>query len=233
MSVFTSFSTEIDWFCRLLIAALCGGAIGYERATQRKSAGMRTHMVVAVAAALFLLVSKYGFFDILNLHNIALDPSRIAAQIVTGISFIGAGTILVRKEQVSGLTTAAGVWATAAIGMAIGAGMYFIGIICTVLLFLIQILFHDDSFINFIILHVRFNANVDANNTPNILQDVKKELEENEVEQISMKILDVSSDHILINVDGVIKNRKDENDIIMSLEKNQDIHRVLHNRGGM
>ena len=233
MSVFTSFSTEIDWFCRLLIAALCGGAIGYERATQRKSAGMRTHMVVAVAAALFMLVSKYGFFDILNLHNIALDPSRIAAQIVTGISFIGAGTILVRKEQVSGLTTAAGVWATAAIGMAIGAGMYFIGIICTVLLFLIQILFHDDSFINFIILHVRFNANVDANNTPNILQDVKKDLEENEVEQISMKILDVSSDHILINVDGVIKNRKDENDIIMSLEKNQDIHRVLHNRGGM
>lgn len=233
MSIFTSFSTEIDWFCRLLIAALCGGAIGYERATQRKSAGMRTHMVVAVAAALFMLVSKYGFFDILNLHNIALDPSRIAAQIVTGISFIGAGTILVRKEQVSGLTTAAGVWATAAIGMAIGAGMYFIGIICTVLLFLIQILFHDDSFINFIILHVRFNANIDANNTPNILQDVKKELEENEVEQISMKILDVSSDHILINVDGVIKNRKDENDIIMSLEKNQDIHRVLHNRGGM
>ena len=233
MSVFTSFSTEIDWFCRLLIAALCGGAIGYERATQRKSAGMRTHMVVAVAAALFMLVSKYGFFDILNLHNIALDPSRIAAQIVTGISFIGAGTILVRKEQVSGLTTAAGVWATAAIGMAIGAGMYFIGIICTVLLFLIQILFHDDSFINFIILHVRFNANIDANNTPNILQDVKKDLEENEVEQISMKILDVSSDHILINVDGVIKNRKDENDIIMSLEKNQDIHRVLHNRGGM
>ena len=233
MSVFTSFSTEIDWFCRLLIAALCGGAIGYERATQRKSAGMRTHMVVAVAAALFMLVSKYGFFDILNLHNVALDPSRIAAQIVTGISFIGAGTILVRKEQVSGLTTAAGVWATAAIGMAIGAGMYFIGIICTVLLFLIQILFHDDSFINFIILHVRFNANVDANNTPNILQDVKKDLEENEVEQISMKILDVSSDRILINVDGVIKNRKDENDIIMSLEKNQDIHRVLHNRGGM
>lgn len=233
MSVFTSFSTEIDWFCRLLIAALCGGAIGYERATQRKSAGMRTHMVVAVAAALFMLVSKYGFFDILNLHNVALDPSRIAAQIVTGISFIGAGTILVRKEQVSGLTTAAGVWATAAIGMAIGAGMYFIGIICTVLLFLIQILFHDDSFINFIILHVRFNANIDANNTPNILQDVKKDLAENEVEQISMKILDVSSDHILINVDGVIKNRKDENDIIMSLEKNQDIHRVLHNRGGM
>ena len=233
MSVFTSFSTEIDWFCRLLIAALCGGAIGYERATQRKSAGMRTHMVVAVAAALFMLVSKYGFFDILNLHNDALDPSRIAAQIVTGISFIGAGTILVRKEQVSGLTTAAGVWATAAIGMAIGAGMYFIGIICTVLLFLIQILFHDDSFINFIILHVRFNANIDANNTPNILQDVKKDLAENEVEQISMKILDVSSDHILINVDGVIKNRKDENDIIMSLEKNQDIHRVLHNRGGM
>lgn len=124
-----------------LVAALCGTAIGYERATQRKSAGIRTHMVVAVASALFMLVSKYGFFDLLSLHDISLDPSRIAAQIVTGISFIGAGTILVRREQISGLTTAAGVWATAAIGMAVGAGMYVIGIVSTVFLFIIQIIF--------------------------------------------------------------------------------------------
>ncbi len=117
----TSLSTELDWLLRILVAALCGTAIGYERATQRKSAGIRTHMVVAVASALFMLVSKYGFFDLLSLHDISLDPSRIAAQIVTGISFIGAGTILVRREQISGLTTAAGVWATAAIGMAVGA----------------------------------------------------------------------------------------------------------------
>ena len=113
---------QLDWLLRIIIAAICGAIIGYERAIQRKSAGVRTHIVVAIASALFMIVSKYGFADLLNMHDIALDPSRIAAQIVTGISFIGAGTILVRREQISGLTTAAGVWATSAIGMAIGAG---------------------------------------------------------------------------------------------------------------
>ena len=208
----TSLSTELDWLLRILVAALCGTAIGYERATQRKSAGIRTHMVVAVASALFMLVSKYGFFDLLSLHDISLDPSRIAAQIVTGISFIGAGTILVRREQISGLTTAAGVWATAAIGMAVGAGMYVIGIVSTVFLFIIQIIFHDDTFINFIILHVRFNVQIEANNHPDILNELKKELSLNEVEQISIKIIDVTSEHIVVNVDGVIRNRKDENE---------------------
>ena len=224
----TSLSTELDWLLRILVAALCGTAIGYERATQRKSAGIRTHMVVAVASALFMLVSKYGFFDLLSLHDTSLDPSRIAAQIVTGISFIGAGTILVRREQISGLTTAAGVWATAAIGMAVGAGMYVIGIVSTVFLFIIQIIFHDDTFINFIILHVRFNVQIEANNHPDILNELKKELSLNEVEQISIKIIDVTSEHI---VDGVIRNRKDENDIILALEKDQNIRRINSTHG--
>ena len=226
----TSLSTELDWLLRILVAALCGTAIGYERATQRKSAGIRTHMVVAVASALFMLVSKYGFFDLLSLHDISLDPSRIAAQIVTGISFIGAGTILVRREQISGLTTAAGVWATAAIGMAVGAGMYVIGIVSTVFLFIIQIIFHDDTFINFIIL-VRFNVQIEANNRPDVLNELKKELALNEVEQISIKIIDVTSEHIVVNVDGVIKNRKDENDIILALEKDQNIRRINSTHG--
>ena len=227
----TSLSTELDWLLRILVAALCGTAIGYERATQRKSAGIRTHMVVAVASALFMLVSKYGFFDLLSLHDISLDPSRIAAQIVNGISFIGAGTILVRREQISGLTTAAGVWATAAIGMAVGAGMYVIGIVSTVFLFIIQIIFHDDTFINFIILHVRFNVQIEANNRPDVLNELKKELALNEVEQISIKIIDVTSEHIVVNVDGVIKNRKDENDIILALEKDQNIRRINSTHG--
>ncbi len=223
----TSLSTELDWLLRILVAALCGTAIGYERATQRKSAGIRTHMVVAVASALFMLVSKYGFFDLLSLHDISLDPSRIAAQIVTGISFIGAGTILVRREKISGLTTAAGVWATAAIGMAVGAGMYVIGIVSTVFLFIIQIIFHDDT----IILHVRFNVQIEANNHPDILNELKKELSLNEVEQISIKIIDVTSEHIVVNVDGVIRNRKDENDIILALEKDQNIRRINSTHG--
>ncbi|WP_348636370.1 MgtC/SapB family protein, partial [Lactobacillus kefiranofaciens] len=232
MQTLAPISTELDWLLRIVVAALCGGVIGYERAIQRKSAGIRTHIVVAIASALFMIVSKYGFNDILNMRDIALDPSRIAAQIVTGISFIGAGTILVRKEQISGLTTAAGVWATAAIGMAIGAGMYFMGILSTALLFLIQMLFHDDMIISKITPHIRFNIQIEAANTPRILSRIQKELENSHVENISIKILDVSEKWIVFYVDGVINNKLDENKIIMSLRKYPDIDRISYTRGG-
>lgn len=232
MQTLAPISTELDWLLRIVVAALCGGVIGYERAIQRKSAGVRTHIVVAIACALFMIVSKYGFNDILNMRDIALDPSRIAAQIVTGISFIGAGTILVRKEQISGLTTAAGVWATAAIGMAIGAGMYFMGILSTALLFLIQMLFHDDVIISKITPHIRFNIQIEAANTPRILSRIQKELENSHVENISIKILDVSEKWIVFYVDGVINNKLDENKIVMSLRKYPDIDRISYTRGG-
>lgn len=232
MQTLAPISTELDWLLRIVVAALCGGVIGYERAIQRKSAGVRTHIVVAIASALFMIVSKYGFNDILNMRDIALDPSRIAAQIVTGISFIGAGTILVRKEQISGLTTAAGVWATAAIGMAIGAGMYFMGILSTALLFLIQMLFHDDVIISKITPHIRFNIQIEAANTPRILSRIQKELENSHVENISIKILDVSEKWIVFYVDGVINNKLDENKIVMSLRKYPDINRISYTRGG-
>ena len=217
---------QLDWLLRIIIAAICGAIIGYERAIQRKSAGVRTHIVVAIASALFMIVSKYGFADLLNMHDIALDPSRIAAQIVTGISFIGAGTILVRREQISGLTTAAGVWATSAIGMAIGAGMYSIGMLATAFLFIIQVLFHDDTLINKIILHVRFNIQIEAVNKQKVLPKIQEELEENQVENVSVKILDVSDERIIFNVDGIINNKKDENEIIMALRKYPDITRI-------
>lgn len=232
LSSLTPVQVQLDWLLRIIVAAFCGAVIGYERAIQRKSAGVRTHIVVAIASALFMIVSKYGFADLLNMHDIALDPSRIAAQIVTGISFIGAGTILVRREQVSGLTTAAGVWATSAIGMAVGAGMYFIGILSTAFLFIVQMLFHDDTIINKIILHVRFNIQIEAVNKHNILSTIKKELTENQVENISVKILDVSDDKIVFSVDGIINNKKDENDIIMALRKYPDIKRISYSRGG-
>ena len=228
----TPLLVQLDWLLRIVVAAICGAIIGYERTIQRKSAGVRTHIVVAMASALFMIVSKYGFADLLNMHGIALDPSRIAAQIVTGISFIGAGTILVRREQISGLTTAAGVWAVAAIGMAVGAGMYAIGILTTIFLFFVQMIFHDDTLINKIIVHVRFNIQIEAVNKHHILPQIKEELEENQVENISVKILDVSDEKIVFNVDGIINNKKDENDIIMALRKYPDITRISHTRGG-
>ena len=113
--------TELEFFFRILIAGICGGLIGYERNNRLKEAGIRTHLIVALAAALIMVVSKYGFSDVTTLKGVALDPSRIAAQIVTGVGFLGAGMIFVRNQTISGLTTAAGVWATAGIGMTIGA----------------------------------------------------------------------------------------------------------------
>ena len=133
---------QVELVVRLLVAAFCGFAIGYERKNRFKNAGIRTHMIVALGSALIMIVSKDGFFDILNLKNMALDPSRVAAQIVSGVSFLGAGAILVRHNNVNGLTTAAGVWTTAAVGMAIGAKLYIIGLSATVLVLCIQVLLH-------------------------------------------------------------------------------------------
>lgn len=124
----------VDFSLRLFVAGLMGVLIGLEREYRAKEAGYRTHFLVALGSALMMIVSQYGFMDVLEKDLVRLDPSRLAAQVVSGIGFIGAGTIiLLQKQVVRGLTTAAGVWATAGIGLAIGAGMYLIGILATLL----------------------------------------------------------------------------------------------------
>ena len=130
------------WVIRIMIAAFCGCLIGYERSSRNKGAGVRTHAILALGSALIMLVSKYGFIDINE-----IDGSRIAAQIVSGVGFLGAGVIFVKNGNVSGLTTAAGMWATSGVGMCIGAGLYDIGIITTIILIGLQILFHRGFFL--------------------------------------------------------------------------------------
>lgn len=115
---------ELARLLDLALAFILSSCIGFERETKLKSAGLRTHALVGLSAALLMLVSKHGFADVLMNEHVALDPSRIAAQIVSGIGFIGGGLIFVRKDIVHGLTTAATVWLTAAIGMACGAGLH-------------------------------------------------------------------------------------------------------------
>ncbi len=123
---------------RLLVAAGLGGLIGLERERLDRGAGLRTHALVSIASALFTIISAYGFNDlVLPNRTIAIDPSRIAAQVVSGIGFLGAGLIILRKNTVHGLTTAASIWAVAAIGMAAGAGMYIIAAISTGILLII------------------------------------------------------------------------------------------------
>ncbi|HKS69154.1 MAG TPA: MgtC/SapB family protein [Ktedonobacterales bacterium] len=119
---------------RLLVAALLGSAIGLERERLARGAGLRTHALVATASALVILVSSYGFQDVIEPGRVVLDPSRVAAQVVSGIGFLGAGTIILRKNVVRGLTTAASIWAVAAIGLASGAGLYSAAVATTAIL---------------------------------------------------------------------------------------------------
>ncbi|GBU18914.1 MULTISPECIES: MgtC/SapB family protein [Methylobacterium] len=118
---------------RLVLAALLGSVIGFERERLLWAAGLRTHMLVCVGACLIMLVSAFGFGDALGRPGVTLDPSRVAAQVVSGIGFLGAGTILLRGEVVKGLTTAASLWAVAAIGLAIGGGLYVPALAATVI----------------------------------------------------------------------------------------------------
>ena len=122
-----------DFFFRLLVAGVLGALVGIDREYRAKEAGFRTHFLVALGSALFMIVSEYGFEDILGKEGVGLDPSRIASQVVTGIGFLGAGTIIIQKLFVRGLTTAAGIWTTAAVGLAVGAGQYWLGISATLL----------------------------------------------------------------------------------------------------
>ena len=123
----------MDFILRILVAALLGGAIGLERGFRAKEAGFRTHFLVALGSAVFMILSAHGFGDVQLSESQRLDVSRIAAQVVSGIGFIGAGTIIFQRQAVHGLTTAAGLWVTASIGMAAGAGMYVIAGFTTLL----------------------------------------------------------------------------------------------------
>jgi len=126
----------LEFIMRILIAALLGGAIGLEREYRDKAAGFRTHFLVALGSALFMIISAYGFSEALTTTEHRLDVSRIAAQVVSGIGFIGAGTIIFQKNAVRGLTTAASIWVTAAIGLASGAGMYVLAVAACLLVLL-------------------------------------------------------------------------------------------------
>ena len=128
---------ELQHLISVLAAVVLGFAIGYERKLRFKEAGIRTHTIVCAGSALIMVVSKYGFGD-----SAEADASRVAAQIVSGIGFLGAGIIIYRKHEIHGLTTAAGVWATSGVGMAAGAGLYIVAAGATVILIAVQCLFH-------------------------------------------------------------------------------------------
>lgn len=123
----------MEFVFRLFVAGVMGALVGLDREYRAKEAGYRTHFLVSLGSALIMIISQHGFDGVLHEVGVGLDPSRVASQVVTGIGFIGAGTIILHKQTVRGLTTAAGIWATSGIGLTIGAGMYVLGISATVL----------------------------------------------------------------------------------------------------
>ena len=142
----------LELLARILVSAICGASIGVEQSRRLKEAGMRTHVIVCCTAALMMVVSKYGFSDLTSVAGAAFygtrgaDPARIAAQVVSGVSFLGAGAIFKSGNSIRGLTTAAGIWATAGVGLTIGSGMYSVGVGFTVILIILQLLMHRIGF---------------------------------------------------------------------------------------
>ena len=133
-----------EYILRLMLSALFGGVIGLEREIRLKGAGIRTHLIVCFASCMMMLVSKYGFFDMLSYEGVGVDPGRIAAGIVTAIGFLGAGTIFSRTQGVTGLTTAAGLWATVGVGMSAGAGLYAVSFLGTVIILTAELILYRD-----------------------------------------------------------------------------------------
>ncbi|KGT03652.1 mgtC family protein [Burkholderia pseudomallei] len=128
---------NVELIMRLMLAAALGSVIGIERERLSWAAGLRTHMLVCVGSALIMIVSAFGFADVLGQAHVDLDPSRMAAQVVSGIGFLGAGSILLRGEIVRGLTTAASLWSVAAVGLAVGGGLYAAAIAATIIILVI------------------------------------------------------------------------------------------------
>lgn len=143
---FLSASDNLEFILRIVTATILGMVVGIERSSRSKEAGIRTHCIVAMTAAVFMVLSKYAFMDLVVDGSMGIrgaDPARITAQVVSGISFLGAGIIFkTGHSTIKGLTTAAGMWATAGIGMAVGAGLYWVGISATILVLVTQIFFH-------------------------------------------------------------------------------------------
>ena len=216
-----------EFILRLFLAVIMGAIIGLDRDYRAKEAGYRTHFLVSLGSALIMIVSQHGFGEILDTPNVNLDPSRIASQVVTGIGFIGAGTIILHKQIVRGLTTAAGIWATSGIGLAIGAGMYTLGISATILTLIgLEVL----SFL-FKSVGMKSSAVEFSTESKETLNQLVKKFNSKDFLIVSFQMDERKvSDVISYHVNMVIKSKKNNNEgtLLAQLQDFEDItiHRI-------
>ncbi len=212
---------QLEYLIRIMLACFCGGLIGLERRRRLKEAGLRTHIILAMGAACMVIVSKYGFSDVDN-----VDPSRVAANVVTGVSFLGAGVIFVRGGTIKGLTTAAGIWTTAGIGLALGSGMYTMGLAATVILILIQWILHIFAPKSETL--VTTELSVLVMNQEGIVQKIINQLDQNHLEIITVKTTGMDEEKLKI----IISVRAPKNKALkglLALHHNRDILEVTGN----
>lgn len=207
--------TQLDFLLRIVIAGICGAMIGYERKSRLKEAGIRTHFIVSLASALMMVLSKYCFTDVLNSEIVRLDPSRIASSIVSGVGFLGAGMIFVRRQTINGLTTAAGIWATAGVGMAIGAGFYFLGIASTAIILFAQVVLRNNLWI---IKKIPEHENIRfvVLNNHEVLEKIKETFEGNSIDVLNLHMENSEkSTYITIDMDIKVQRKFNSMDFAM------------------
>ena len=208
------------WMLRIFLAAVLGGIIGTERSRRQKEAGIRTHVIVAIGSALVMVVSKYGFLDLLA-TGVDADPTRIASNIVTGIGFLGAGVIFVKDASIRGLTTAAGLWSTAAVGMAMGAGMYAIGLFVALLIIVLQFILHstlnrlEGTAINQVQMRVRYS--------PQVTERLRAQLAEHHVHIEFFKIKKASDNVLVCNFAVRMPREMTYDELLFLLDENEDV----------
>ena len=173
------FYQNFEFLIKMVLATVMGVIIGFERKSRNKGAGIRTHAIVSLASALMMIVSKYDIVE--------YDAARVAAQVVSGIGFLGTGLIFIKNNAVNGLTTAAGIWATAGIGLAMGAGLYAVAIFGTLLIVIIQILMHKDTFLSKDHLTITFEISLE--DSFNTIREIRNCLERFKLEIQNVEII--------------------------------------------
>lgn len=209
-----------NFLLRMVVASLCGVFIGFERSRRQKDAGIRTHMIVALGAALAMIVSKYGFFDLLQYEGLRADASRIASNVITGVGFLGAGVIFVRDVSIKGLTTAAGIWATASVGLAIGSGMYTVGIGASILMIVFQLVFHRffsrlENTVN--------EFSVVISDTPDSVKNFRKMLAENRLTVEKCKMTRNPDSTVILDITIKKARTTSMDEIMLIAEQSEDI----------